>query len=98
MISFSTFFIHQFFKDTDYRPLHSIVPAPAVMVSYLVAFACTALSEKLFCCNMGLLYQLLHVSIGGVCLLLVAVAVFFKESELVSFIINMVRGRKFKDK
>ena len=42
----------------------------------------------LFCCSYGLLFQLIHAVIGGVCLLAVAMVIVLTEKDLCKLIIQ----------
>lgn len=46
------------------------------------------------CCDSGNLYKLLHIAIGGVCLLCVLVTIVISEKELVQFVTTRLWGRK----
>lgn len=81
----SIYFIHHYFKETSLRPLHGLFPSVPVIFCFLVSLAVTATSEKLFCCNRGLQYRLLHVIVGGASLLIVAAVTYVSEVELVQF-------------
>lgn len=46
------------------------------------------------CCDGGNLYKLLHIAIGGVCLLCVLVTIVISERELIQFVTTRLWGRK----
>ena len=97
-ISSSLVFIRNYFKSTPHlTPLDGLLPSPWVAFLYAASWMITAVSERTFCCGWGWTYRILHVSIGGVCLLTVAVAVFLTEAKLVNFVFGQVLGIK-KDK
>jgi len=42
---FSVLYILQYFKGSSYRPLHSVIPSPAVLACLMAAFVITLISE-----------------------------------------------------
>jgi len=42
---FSVMYILQYFKGSSYRPLHSVIPSPAVLACLIAAFVITLISE-----------------------------------------------------
>ena len=70
------------------------MPSPLVLVAYAISWAITAISEASLCCTHGWLYRILHISIGSVCLLVVAACVYIKEKTLVDFMLEHWLGRR----
>ncbi|XP_031570734.1 protein RFT1 homolog [Actinia tenebrosa] len=92
-------FILKYFKSTpDLQPLRGIFPSYLVLLTYALSGIITALSERVLCCNHGWFYRILHIGIGAVCLLLVAVAVLIKEKSLLEFAYEQFIGAKKKKK
>ena len=52
------------------------------------------LSEITFCCSDGFFYQLCHVAIGAVCLLVVLGSVYLTEHKLVQYFKSMLLAKK----
>ena len=46
-----------------------------------------------FCCDIGAVYSLVHIAIGGVCLLVVGVVIVVAEQRMVSFLIDRLPKR-----
>ncbi|XP_068747153.1 man(5)GlcNAc(2)-PP-dolichol translocation protein RFT1-like isoform X2 [Montipora capricornis] len=92
-------FIHNYFKSTPNRkPLHGLIPSHLVIAGFVVSWLVTTTSETRLCCNHGWHYRILHIAIGGVCLLIVAGFVFIKEKMLVNFVLQHWFGiRKKKE-
>lgn len=67
-----------------------------MLVAYAVSWAITAISEASLCCTHGWLYRILHISIGGICLLVVAACVYIKEKTLVDFMLGALARKKKK--
>jgi len=44
-VFFSVLYILQYFKGSSYRPLHSVIPSPAVLACLIAAFVITLISE-----------------------------------------------------
>uniref|UniRef100_A0A1A8RL13 Protein RFT1 homolog n=4 Tax=Nothobranchius TaxID=28779 RepID=A0A1A8RL13_9TELE len=82
----SCLYIHRYFKLSRWKPLRGLLPSPLVVVSLCVGAAVTAVSEALLCCDRGWLLRVVHVGVGGVCLLLVIAAVLFTETRLIQFV------------
>uniref|UniRef100_A0A1A8A4S5 Protein RFT1 homolog n=2 Tax=Nothobranchius furzeri TaxID=105023 RepID=A0A1A8A4S5_NOTFU len=82
----SCLYIHRYFELSRWKPLRGLLPSPLVVVSLCVAAAVTAVSEALLCCDRGWLLRVVHVGVGGVCLLLVIAAVLFTETQLIQFV------------
>ena len=96
---FSVEFIHNYFKSTpNHKPLCGLVPSHLVIAGFVVSWLVTTTSETRLCCNHGWHYRILHIAIGGVCLLIVAGFVFIKEKTLVNFVLQHWFGiRKKKE-
>lgn len=90
----SVWFIHNFYKDSSYQPLKGFLPSFSVLGALALAYCTTSLSEYYLCCDGGNLYKLLHIAIGGVCLLCVLVTIVIRERELVQFVTTRLWGRK----
>lgn len=92
-------FIHNYFKSTpNHKPLCGLVPSHLVIAGFVVSWLVTTTSETRLCCNHGWHYRILHIAIGGVCLLIVAGFVFIKEKTLVNFVLQHWFGiRKKKE-
>ena len=57
-------------------------------------FVLSLLFQYNLCCKSGILYNLLHIVIGGVCLLAVLVTIVISERDLVHFVTTQLWGRK----
>lgn len=66
-------------------------------MGFLLSFAMTSLSERTFGNNGSHVYQLLHVCIGGVCLLVVAASVYFTEHNIVNFAKSFINKKRKKE-
>ena len=85
----SLIFIHRYFKTTPYfKPLQGLVPSGLVLLAFVLSWIITAASEASLCCNHGWLYRIVHIGIGGICLLAVAGIVYIKEKALVNFLLE----------
>lgn len=82
----SILFIYHYFQASQWRPLHGLLPSPLLILALAVSAVVTALSEGFLCCDKGWLFRLVHVGVGGVCLLIVLVTVYFTETGLTQFI------------
>ncbi|XP_061171320.1 protein RFT1 homolog isoform X1 [Saccostrea echinata] len=90
----SIYFIHNYYKDSGFKPLKGFIPSYPVIGSLAAAYCTTALSESYFCCGYGNLYRLLHIVLGGLCLLGVMITIAIRERELVQFVTTQLWGRK----
>uniref|UniRef100_A0A8C2K4L2 Protein RFT1 homolog n=1 Tax=Cyprinus carpio TaxID=7962 RepID=A0A8C2K4L2_CYPCA len=72
-ITHSIVYIHRYFLKSEYTPLWGLRPHSAVIISML-------------CCDGGWLLRLVHVAVGGVCLMGVVITVFLTETKLVQFV------------
>uniref|UniRef100_A0A8C7YLQ2 Protein RFT1 homolog n=1 Tax=Oryzias sinensis TaxID=183150 RepID=A0A8C7YLQ2_9TELE len=79
-------YIHRYFQMSQWRPLRGLLPSPLLLLALAVSAAVTALSEAAFCCDGGWLLRLLHIAVGGACLLLVLAATALREKQLLHFI------------
>ena len=94
---FSLIFIHNYFKSTPHlKPLQGLVPSPLVLLAFGTSWAVTAISEAHLCCNHGWYYRIVHIGIGGVCLLAVAACAYIKEKTLLNFMLEHWLGRRKK--
>ncbi|XP_033481769.1 man(5)GlcNAc(2)-PP-dolichol translocation protein RFT1 [Epinephelus lanceolatus] len=85
-ISHSLFYIHRYFQSSQWRPLRGLLPSPLLLLALAVSAVVTALSEGVFCCDHGWLFRLVHIGVGGVCLLGVLAAVLLTETRLIQFV------------
>lgn len=92
-IAHSIFFISTFYKGSNYRPLRGLVPSPLVVTSLVISFIVTSISEMFFCCSYGAVYRLLHIAVGGLCLLVVLVTIFVSEKDLINFVKEQYNSR-----
>uniref|UniRef100_A0A671W2F5 Protein RFT1 homolog n=1 Tax=Sparus aurata TaxID=8175 RepID=A0A671W2F5_SPAAU len=82
----SLFYIHHYFKSSQWKPLRGLLPSPLLLLALGVSAVVTALSEGMFCCDSGWLLRMVHISVGAACLLIVFVAVLLTETRLVHFV------------
>lgn len=82
----SILFIHRYFHSSQWRPLCGLLPSPLLILVLLVSAVITALSETVFCCDHGWVFRLVHIAVGGVCLCVVLVTVYFTETRLIEFV------------
>lgn len=95
----SLIFIHYYFKSMPHlEPLRGLVPSPLVLLAFAVSWVITATSEARLCCDLGWYYRILHIGVGGVCLLIVAILVYIKEKTLVNFMLEHWLGLQKKKK
>lgn len=47
----------------------------------------------MFCCEFGVVYRLLHIAVGAVCLIVVGVAILLTEHKLCLFLINRLPSK-----
>ena len=80
------------------NPLYGMVPGKIVLLSLVASFVITVISERSFCCSSGWLKSIMHIGIGGVCLLFVLLSVVVSDKELVSFLHEQWTGRVAKSK
>lgn len=92
-ITHSVYYIEQYFKDSPYRPLHSIFPSPYVIVSLVASLAITHTSQRLFCCD-GIFNRLVHIGVGGLCLCGTLAFIYLKETAVVNFVKEQYNARK----
>ncbi|XP_013864535.1 protein RFT1 homolog [Austrofundulus limnaeus] len=85
-ISHSCFYIHRYFRSSQWRPLRGLLPSPLLVISLGVSAVVTTVSEVFLCCDNGWLLRAVHVGVGAVCLLLVFIALLLTETELVQFV------------
>ncbi|XP_063071284.1 protein RFT1 homolog [Engraulis encrasicolus] len=95
-IAHSTAFMHRYFSSSEYVPLSGLRPHPALLLSLGLSYSLTALSESVFCCDGGWLLRLVHIAVGGACLLGVMATVFVTETRLVNFIRSQLLPRYSK--
>ncbi|KAM9408863.1 man(5)GlcNAc(2)-PP-dolichol translocation protein RFT1 [Pholidichthys leucotaenia] len=82
----SLLYIHQYFQFSQWKPLTGLLPSPLILLALAVSAAITAVSEASFCCDGGWLLRLVHVGVGGVCLLGVLATILLTETHLVQFV------------
>ncbi|TNN59741.1 Protein RFT1 [Liparis tanakae] len=82
----SLLYIHHYFRSTQWKPLHGLLPSPLLILALAVSAVVTALSEGAFCCDSGWLGRLVHIGVGASCLLGVFVAVLVTETRLIQFV------------
>lgn len=80
------------------KPLRGIIPSFWVAIAYGVSWVITFTSERAFCCDRGWLYRLVHIGIGAICLLSVAIVVFVMETRFVDFMAEHWLGKVRKKK
>lgn len=82
----SLLYIHRYFKSSRWKPLRGLLPSPLLLLALAVSAIITSVSEVFLCCDGGWLFRLVHVAVGGICLLLVLAAILLTESQLVQFV------------
>ncbi|XP_072238352.1 man(5)GlcNAc(2)-PP-dolichol translocation protein RFT1 [Leuresthes tenuis] len=82
----SVLYIHRYFQFSQWKPLRGLLPSPYLLLALAVSAVITAVSEAVLCCDSGWLYRLVHIGVGGVCLLVVLVAVLLTETQLIQFV------------
>ncbi|KAM4582655.1 man(5)GlcNAc(2)-PP-dolichol translocation protein RFT1 [Fundulus diaphanus] len=85
-IAHSLLYIHRYFQCSQWKPLRGLLPSPLLLVALVVSAVVTAVSEATFCCDGGWLLRMVHVGVGGVCLLSVLAAVLLTETQLIAFV------------
>ncbi|KAJ8257890.1 hypothetical protein GJAV_G00190830 [Gymnothorax javanicus] len=95
-ISHSLLFIHRYFLHSPWAPLRGLRPSIAVLLALGLSAVLTTLSEGVFCCDRGWLWRVVHVGVGGACLLFVLATVVFTETRLVRFIRTQLLSRYTK--
>ncbi|XP_067854414.1 man(5)GlcNAc(2)-PP-dolichol translocation protein RFT1 isoform X2 [Heptranchias perlo] len=90
-------YISRYFSLSECRPLSGLkLPGPLLLV-YLGSGIVTTFSEAVLCCELGLMFRLLHVMIGAVCLIIVLITIYFTEPKLVQFIRTQFLSRDKKE-
>uniref|UniRef100_A0A3B3BVC2 Protein RFT1 homolog n=1 Tax=Oryzias melastigma TaxID=30732 RepID=A0A3B3BVC2_ORYME len=79
-------YIRRYFHTSHWTPLRGLLPSPPLLLALAVSAAVTAGSEAVFCCDGGWSLRLLHIAVGGVCLLLVLSVTALSEKQLLLFI------------
>lgn len=92
----SVYYILNYFSESSYKPLQGMIPSPTVILVLLVAQGITVMSEIVFCCDKGPLYRLVHIGVGGVCLLAVLLTIYLKESQMITFIKEQYKKTRHK--
>ncbi|KAM4587771.1 man(5)GlcNAc(2)-PP-dolichol translocation protein RFT1 [Odontesthes bonariensis] len=82
----SLLYIHRYFQFSQWKPLRGLLPSPYLLLALAVSAVITAVSEAELCCDGGWLFRLVHIGVGGVCLLVVLVAVLLTETQLIQFV------------
>ncbi|XP_012691497.1 protein RFT1 homolog isoform X2 [Clupea harengus] len=95
-ITHSLVYMRHYFQLSEYTPLAGLRPHPALLASLAASYALTTVSESVFCCDGGWLLWLVHVAVGGVCLLGVIATAFVTETRLVEFIKSQLLPRYSK--
>ncbi|GAB1608069.1 protein RFT1 homolog isoform X1 [Argonauta hians] len=90
----SAVFIRKYFADSSVHPLRALLVQPLILCSFCVTFCITWLSEMAFCCDKGVLRRLVHVAVGGACLLFNALTVFLLERESINFVWQHYKSQK----
>lgn len=85
-IAHSVRFIWYYFEQTSDHPLRALLLRPEIIFSFLLTFAVTYLSGSMFCCDQGVWKRVIHVVVGGACLLTNLLFVWFFEKDLIHFI------------
>lgn len=93
-ITHSIYFILIYYKESSFQPLKGLLPSIPVLLVFGASWVITSISEVQFCCDKGLLYQVVHVAVGAVCLLVVAACILLFERDLLSFIKEQWRIRR----
>ncbi|KAL5014217.1 hypothetical protein ScPMuIL_008487 [Solemya velum] len=95
-IGHSCYFIWRYYHRSEFSPLSGLVPALPVTVTLLLSFLMTRISEIYLCCDHGPVFRLLHIGVGGVCLLATVGIVYFTEKKVILFIKEQYSSRKTK--
>ncbi|XP_069795623.1 man(5)GlcNAc(2)-PP-dolichol translocation protein RFT1 isoform X2 [Narcine bancroftii] len=85
-ITHSLRYISCYFRPTEYRPLAGLQLSAPLLLVYFASGTVTVLSQAALCCEQGLMFRLLHILLGALCLITVLVSAFFIEPKLVQFI------------
>jgi len=93
-IAYSIRFTISYFKGSGFYPLRGITPSTPVLLSLVASYFITAASERSLCCSSGVLHWMLHVCVGGLCLLVVLGVVYRFERELINFVKEQWHHRK----
>ncbi|XP_064632920.1 protein RFT1 homolog isoform X2 [Lineus longissimus] len=92
-VAHSVYYIHHFTKDSDHYPLRGMFPSMPVMICYIGSFLITFYSERFFCCDSGWVTRLVHIGVGGVCLLVVLGAIFLTQKRLLTFVVEQYKEK-----
>lgn len=90
----SIYFTRNYFQDSPYQPLRGLLPSGPVIGVFILIWLVTNYSESLLCCDQGWTYRILHIAVGGICLLLVAITVLLTEQDLVTFVSDQWKTRR----
>ena len=52
--------------------------------------------QTVFCCDKGILYRLVHIGVGGLCLLVVLLTIYLTESSMITFIKEQYKKTRHK--
>ncbi|XP_018326501.1 protein RFT1 homolog [Agrilus planipennis] len=89
-IGHSIYFIHQKYKDSEYRPLIGLIPDLYFVISLILVGILTKASE-LYLLQKSIL---LHITIGGICFIFVAFVWAYENKDLVSIGMNKLVRKK----
>ncbi|XP_060600626.1 protein RFT1 homolog [Ruditapes philippinarum] len=89
----SIYYIGEYYKNSEYKPLSNVCPSPYVIASLLLSLCLTCMSESYFCCDKGAVYRLLHICIGGLALCSTLAVIYWKETHVVTFVNDQYRNR-----
>ncbi|XP_056130858.1 protein RFT1 homolog [Lampris incognitus] len=82
----SLFYIRRYFHSSPWKPLRGLLPSRVLLLVLVLSAVVTAFSEGMLCCDSGWMLKLVHICVGGVCLLSVLVTVLLTETQLVQFV------------
>lgn len=89
----SLYYIHHYYKDSQYRPLQNICPSIYVIGGLVLSLFVTSMSERMFCCSQGLWFSFLHICVGGVALCVTLTLIYLKENDVVRFVKDQFKNR-----
>ncbi|KAL3853181.1 hypothetical protein ACJMK2_016746 [Sinanodonta woodiana] len=92
----SIYYIVHYFQGSGYKPFKGVWPSKTVVVSLVVAFIITTLSENYFCCHFGYQWRVVHICIGAACGLGVLLAVYLTETEMCEFVVKQYKASQPK--
>jgi oligosaccharide translocation protein RFT1 len=86
----SFYYIRRFFCGCNYSPHTALLPCCSILMAFLAAWFITMLSEKWLCCSLSWYFTVLHVGIGGLCLLMIAITVYTFDKQFVLVLQNEI--------